>query len=315
MSDDRTNFEISELFIRAALASGIPANPDCNDGEQRGVGYYQTMTRRGFRSSTATGHLARAARRANLSVVTRSMCERVVLERGRAVGVDVRGPTGVRRLQCAREVLLSGGSIGSPHLLMLSGIGDPDHLRANRVTPLVDLPNVGRNLQDHLRIHNSFKTRVRTLNDALNSPFGRLRMGLQYVLTRRGPLTMGAAPVFCFTASDPASARPDLQFHVLPWSSDAPSTGVMDPFSGFTASLCPLRPTSRGQIRLASNDASDPPRITANYLTTKKDCADAVAALRLSREICSHAPACGCYRPRARAGPSREHRRGTTQLR
>lgn len=290
VSDDRTSFEISERFIDAARAHGIPTNRDCNDGSQFGAGHYQITARHGVRSSTATGHLRLAKSRSNLHIATGALCERILLSGSRAVGVEVLVSGRRLPLTCNREIVLCAGAIGSPHLLMLSGIGDSDHLREHQITPLIDAPEVGQNLQDHLKIHNSYRTRIKTLNDQLNSRVGRARMGLQYLLTRRGPLAMGAAPVFCFARSDSRLERPDLQFHVLPWSSAAPSTGVMDPFSGFTASLCPLRPESRGCVRLASSDARRPPRIQANYLTTQTDRRSAIAALRVSRAICRESP-------------------------
>ena len=149
---------------------------------------------------------------------------------------------------------------------------------------------MAENLQDHLKIHNSYKTTIKTLNDQLNSPFSRLALGLRFLLTRRGPLTMGAAPLFCFARTSKATRRPDVQFHVLPWSSSAPATGVMHPFSGFTASVCPLQPQSRGEIRLKSADPGVAPAIHANYLATESDRQTAIDALKISREICSRPP-------------------------
>jgi len=291
VSDDRTRFEISRLFIDAAVASGLPANPDCNDGLQEGAGYYQTTTRRGFRSSTASAYLAPASRQANLEVVSGALCERVVINKGRAVGVCYRAKNGQREhAYCAGEVLLAAGAIGSPQLLMRSGIGEADHLREHGIEPLVDLDAVGRNLQDHLRIHNSYRTRVPTLNDRLGSAIGRIGIALEYLFTQRGPMAMGAAPVFCFLKTRAEASRPDVQFHVLPWSSSEPSSGKMHPFSGFTVSVCPLRPESRGRLRLRSADASDPPLIQANYLATDRDRRTAVGAIEAARRICRHAP-------------------------
>lgn len=290
VSDDRTDFEISERFVDAAQAYGLPLNSDCNDGTQEGVGYYQTMSRAGLRSSTASGHLALAKRRPNLRVITNALCHRIVVERNRAVGIEVLVKGQVQRMRCGQEVLLSAGTVASPQLLMLSGIGDAEHLKDHDIDTVVHLPGVGQNLHDHLKIHNSYRTRVATLNDRLNSVAGRIRIGLEYLLRRRGPMTMGAAPVFCFARSSDRVSRPDIQFHVLPWSSDNPSGGIMDPFSGFTASLCPLQPESRGEIRLASSDPRHAPTIRANYLSTDTDRRVAIRAVQLSREICGEEP-------------------------
>ncbi len=291
VSDDRTSFEILRMFDQAAVASGLPANSDCNDGAQEGVGYYQTMSRNGVRSSTASGYLRRARRRPNLKVVSRRTCERITIEAGRATGVQCRDRKGRSlALRANNEVLLCAGAIGSPQLLMLSGVGNGEELMRHGIHVHADRREVGRNLQDHLKIHNSYRTSIPTLNDRLNSIAGKIGIGLQYVLTRRGPMTMGAAPVFAFARSHANKTRPDVQFHVLPWSSSDPSTGRMHPFSGFTASICPLRPESRGEIRLRSADPSEPPVIRANYLATDKDCRTAVDAIRLSRSICRRDP-------------------------
>ena len=291
VSDNRADFEICDRFVEAAVASGVPRNDDCNDGNTEGVGYYQTTTWNGFRSSTASGYLKPAKKRRNLNIVTGALCERILIEQGRAAGIAFRGKDGTSvEVNCQREVLLCAGTIGSPQLLMLSGIGDADHLRAHGITLVLDKPEVGRNLQDHLKIHNSYKTRIKTLNDRLNSIFGKLGIGRQSWLIPRGPLARVPAPVFCFPRSDLSLVSPYIQFHVLPWISDNPSTGVMHPFSGFTASLCPLRPESRGEIRLKSADPAAAPLIRANYLDTENDRRSAIEALKLSREICSHSP-------------------------
>ena len=291
ISDDRTDFEICKLFVEAAKANGISLNKDCNDGLQEGVGFYQTTTKQGVRSSTASGYLRPALRRRNLRLETRTLCTKLILEHGRAVGVqylDARGRT--RKARADREVVLSAGSVGSPHLLLLSGIGDADHLLEAGVKPEIHLPCVGRNLQDHLRIHNSYESSVATLNGRFNSLSGRFAMGIEYIFARRGPMTMGAAPAFCFTHTRADESRPDVQFNLLPWSSSDPGGGTMHAFSGFTASLCPLRPESRGSIRLKSGDPSVAPAIHANYLATQQDQRCAVDAVRRSRDICNTPP-------------------------
>ncbi|MEM9529523.1 MAG: GMC family oxidoreductase N-terminal domain-containing protein [Pseudomonadota bacterium] len=291
VSDDRTSFEICHRFHDAAAASGLSRNADCNDGNQEGVGYYQTMSRGGVRSSTASGYLGSAGGRPNLTLVRRALCERLILEGEQVRGVAFRDAAGRQKtVDCDREVLLSAGAVASPALLLRSGIGPADHLREHGINPLVDLPGVGQHLKDHLKIHNSYRTRIPTLNDQLSTLRGKAGIAWQYLTRRRGPMTMAAAPVFCFARATPEAERPDVQFHVLPWSSSEPGSGRMHPFSGFTASICPLRPESSGTIRLRSADPAAPPRIQPNYLSTPHDAATAVAAIRLSRQICRHEP-------------------------
>ena len=290
VSDTRAQFDVCNRFVEAARTHGLPANDDCNDGNQEGVGEYQTMTRYGVRASTASGHLADARRRTNLQVLTDTVCERVKIENGLAHSVELRHRGDRITVTCNREVIVSAGAVGSPQLLMLSGVGPAEHLRAFDIPVVAAIDGVGKNLQDHLKIHNSYRTSIATLNDRLNSAAGRLAMGLQYLLMRRGPLTMGAAPVFCFAHTTPQAERPDIQFHVLPWSSSDPSSGKMHEFSGFTASVCPLRPNSRGEIRLRSPKVSDQPAIDANYLSSAVDQQIAIAAVRKSRAICAESP-------------------------
>lgn len=289
-SDGRARFPVTDLFREAAIASGLPDNPDCNGADQEGVGYYQTMTWKGWRVSAAHGYLNPVRMRGNLRVETAAHVTRVIVSDGRAAQVEATRPDGTRqRWACRGEVILSAGAIGSPHLLMLSGIGPADHLRGFGIDPVHDAPLVGQRLQDHLKFHNSYRTTIPTLNAGLNSAPGRALMGLQFLLTRRGPLTMGASPVFAFLKSRPGIDRPDIQFHVLPWSSDDPSRGF-DPWPGFAVSICPIRPESRGEIRLKSPDPMAPPTMRANYLTTENDRRTILDGLKRSREICRVAP-------------------------
>lgn len=290
VSDGRAQFAVTDLFRQAALAWGLADNPDCNGAAQEGTGYYQTSTWRGWRVSAAHGYLNPVRMRGNLRIETGAFVSRVLVRDGRAVGVEVEAPDGSRRIWRARgEVVLSAGAIGSPHLLMVSGIGPGGHLRAHGVEVLRDAPLVGQGLQDHLKFHNAYRVSIPTLNDRLNSAFGRVLMGAEFLFRRRGPLTMGAAPVFAFLSSTAEVDRPDIQFHVVPWSSDNPAEGF-HPWPGFAVSICPIRPESRGEIRLKSPDVRIAPSMVANYLSTEADRQTILNGLRRAREICRLPP-------------------------
>lgn len=290
VSDGRAQFRITDLFRDAGLASGLADNPDCNGADQEGVGYYQTTTWKGWRVSAAHAYLEPIRHRRNLTVVPSTHVIGIEVQNGRAEGVRCRRRDGSQvAFRAKREVILSAGAIGTPHLLMLSGIGPAAHLAEKGIEPVLDAPAVGQRLQDHLKFHNSYRVTIPTLNNQLASPLRKALMGLQFMLTRRGPLTMGAAPVFAFLRSSAEADRPDIQFHVVPWSSDNPALGF-DRSPGFSVSICPLRPESRGWVRLGSADPMTPPLIYANYLSTKADRSTILNGLKRSQEICRFAP-------------------------
>ncbi|WP_348815623.1 choline dehydrogenase [Halomonas sp. H10-59] len=289
VSDLRLRREIAERFIEAAKASGIPENRDVNGARQEGVGYFQQTSYKGFRCSTAKAFLRPALKRPNLTLVKRAHCQRLLLEGKRVVGVEYRQGQSTHRASARLEVLLSSGAIGSPQILQCSGIGDPDHLAEVGVDCHHALPGVGENLQDHLQIRLVFKTSCRTLNDEVRHPLRKLAVGTQYALTRTGPLTLAASQVCIFTQSREGLDRPDIQFHMQPLSADKPAEGV-HPFSAFTSSVCQLRPTSRGRIRITSADPAVYPSIQPNYLSTEEDCRVAVDAIKVARRIAEQAP-------------------------
>ena len=289
VSDLRLRREIAERFIEAAKASGIPENRDVNGARQEGVGYFQQTSYKGFRCSTAKAFLRPALKRPNLTLVKRAHCQRLLLEDKRVVGVEYRQGQSTHRASARLEVLLSSGAIGSPQILQCSGIGDPDHLAEVGVDCHHALPGVGENLQDHLQIRLVFKTSCRTLNDEVRHPLRKLAVGTQYALTRTGPLTLAASQVCIFTQSREGLDRPDIQFHMQPLSADKPAEGV-HPFSAFTSSVCQLRPTSRGRIRITSADPAVYPSIQPNYLSTEEDCRVAVDAIKVARRIAEQAP-------------------------
>ena len=247
VSDLRLRRPIAEHFIQAATEIGIPFNEDYNGAEQEGVGYFQQTAYRGFRWSTAKSFLRPAKKRPNLRVLTNAQATGLILEGKRVTGLQYRQGGQQRSAMASAEVILSAGAINSPQILQCSGIGDPEQLKAVGVETRHALPGVGKNLQDHLQIRLVFKTNKRTLNDELNNWVKRMLVGMQYVLTRTGPLTLAASQVAIFTRSSDAVQRPDIQFHMQPLSADKPGDGV-HPFSAFTSSVCQLRPHSRGYV-------------------------------------------------------------------
>ena len=292
VADIRLRREVTTAFIEAARQAGIPANDDVNGATQEGVGYFQLTTHRGRRWSTASGYLRPAMSRANLRVVTGAQVTRLCVAGGRVGGVEyvVGGRKVMASATC--ETVLSAGAIGSPQLLQLSGIGDASLCREFGIAVACDLPGVGKNLRDHLQIRAVYKCRRGTLNDEINHPLRKLLMALQYLFFRTGPLTMAASQVVIFThsgvgdAADNKHARPDIQFHFQPLSSDSPGEGV-HPFSAFTSSVCQLRPSSSGSVAITSPDPFTHPSLQANYLATELDCKTAVAAMKVSRKIAS----------------------------
>ncbi len=286
VSDLRLKRPIAEKFIAAAVECGIPYNPDCNGEIQEGVGYFQQTAYKGFRWSTAKGYLRPAMKRSNLELRTRAQVLRILFDGKRASGIEYQHRGEIHTAHAKSEVILCAGSINSPQLLQCSGIGDPALLNSLDITPVHSLKGVGQNLQDHLQIRLVYKTVDRTLNDELNHPLKMLGVGLQYILTRTGPMTLAASQVYIFTRSVPDLDRPDIQFHMQPLSADKPGEGV-HPFSAFTSSVCQLRPWSRGEVRIKSKDPLVYPEIHPRYLTDDRDCTVAVNAIKCARRIAS----------------------------
>ena len=295
VSDIGERHELIEAFIGAAGQLGVPRTDDFNGARQEGAGYYQLTTRKGWRCSTATAYLKPARQRENLRIETGAHASAVRIEQGRAVGVSYRQGGQARLARCRGEVLLAAGAIQSPQLLQLSGIGPAPLLQSRGIAVVRDLRGVGENLQDHLQLRLIFEcSKAITTNDAMNSWLGRARLGLQWLLYRSGPLAVGINQGGCFMRAVPDRApTPDIQFHVSTLSADM-AGGKVHPFSGFTMSVCQLRPESRGHIRIRSADPFEPPEIQPNYLATELDRATAVAAVKAARAIAA-APAMRPY--------------------
>lgn len=277
--------KLIEAFISGAGEQGIPRNEDFNGETQEGAGYYQLTTWKGWRWSTATGYLKPARKRANLTVATGAQATRVLLEGERAVGVAYRQGGVDKEARCSAEVLLSAGSIQSPQLLQLSGIGPAELLRKHGITVVKDLPGVGENLQDHLQIRLIYESTQATTNDDLNSLFGQAKLGMQWFFKRRGPLAVGINQGGCFMRALPDEVTsPDIQFHVATLSADMAGASV-HPYSGFTLSMCQLRPKSRGHVRIRSSDPFEAPEMQPNYLSADLDRRTAIASIRAARAI------------------------------
>ena len=283
----RLTWKLLDTVRVAAEQAGIPPIPDFNTGDNEGSSYFQVNQKRGFRWSAARGFLKPVLSRPNLRLETGCHTERVLIEDGRAVGVVYRqnGVTKVARAQ--GEVILAAGAIGSPHLLKLSGIGPGEELARHGIAVAHALPGVGANLQDHLQLRMIYKVSgVPTLNEQYHSLFGRAKMGLDFALFQRGPLTMAPSQLGIFTRSRAEKESADLEFHVQPLSLGKFGE-PLHRFPAFTMSVCNLRPTSRGTLTLASADSATPPRIQPNYLTTEEDRRVAADSLRTGRRIVS----------------------------
>ncbi|MGH8758317.1 MAG: GMC family oxidoreductase [Burkholderiales bacterium] len=283
----RASWEVLDAFCDAAVECGIPRTADFNTGDNEGVGYFQVTQRNGVRMSTARAFLKPARKRSNLTVLTNTQVLRVTVQDKVATGLVVKRRGQEMVLTSKREVILSAGAVGSPQILMLSGIGDANDLQTHGIDSVQHLPGVGRNLQDHIAIRTMLRIKdTVTLNQQASSLFGRMKMGLDYIFRRRGPLTIPPALVNAFVRSDPTQPTPDLQFVCYPITYDK----LGDPphaFPGFTAGVCVLHPESRGSIRLKSADPLMPPAIHLNFLDTENDRRVAVAGLRALRKVCN----------------------------
>jgi choline dehydrogenase len=284
-SDIAVKHELVEALIAAAGELGIPRNDDFNGPVQEGVGYYQLTTRDGFRCSTAVAYLRPARARRNLDIETNAHATRLHFDGRRARGVAFRQHGREVAVEARREVILAAGALQSPHLLQLSGVGAPAVLQALGIPVVHALPGVGENLQDHLQLRVIFRcTKPITTNDVLKSFWRKMAMGANYILTRTGQMSIGINQGGMFARTDPALARPDVQFHLATLSSDMAGSPVHT-FSGFTMSVCQLNPESRGHLRPRSLDPLAAPAIQPNYLATPKDRATAVAGVRLARRL------------------------------
>lgn len=302
----RLSWPILDVFRDAAAQTGIPKTDDFNTGNNAGSSYFEVNQKRGLRWNTAKAFLKPASLRPNLTIMTGCHVERLMVDRAPANGE--RGGQGVCRgvrftgggtawmATARRETLLTAGAIGSPQLLQLSGIGPAALLQDYGIETIVDAGGVGENLQDHLQLRMVFKiTGAKTLNMLAGSWHGKLRIGLEYALRRSGPMSMAPSQLGAFARSDASLDRPDLEYHVQPLSLEK-FGDPLHAFPAITASVCHLRPSSRGQVRLVSNDSYVAPGISPRYLSTVDDRKTAAAALSLTRRIMA-APALAPFAP------------------
>jgi len=302
----RLSWPILDAFAQAAVQAGIPAVDDFNCGDNEGVGYFEVNQRRGVRWNAAKAFLRPALRRPNLQVLTGAHVTRLLLEdapagssdRLVARGVELRlGSDAPIQVRCRGEVLLSAGSVGSPQILQLSGIGDGARLQAVGVAPRHELPGVGGNLQDHLQVRAVFAVDgTRTLNTLSATMLGKARIAAEYALARSGPMSMAPSQLGAFTRSDPDRRWPNVQYHVQPLSLDAFGE-PLHAFEAFTASVCNLNPESRGEVHIRTADPAEAPLIAPRYLATEGDRRVAADSLRLTRRIAAQ-PALAPFHPR-----------------
>ncbi|HEX4181030.1 MAG TPA: GMC family oxidoreductase N-terminal domain-containing protein [Caulobacteraceae bacterium] len=292
----RLHWPILDAFRDAAEQCGIPKTDDFNRGDNFGSGLFEVTQHNGLRWSASRGFLRPVLKRPNLMVVTGAQVERVAVAGGRAAGVAFRRQGAAQTATARREVILAAGAIGSPHILQLSGIGPGALLRRHGVEVIRDLSGVGANLQDHLQIRAVYKVSgAVTLNGRASSLFGRAGIALEYALRRSGPLSMAPSQLGCFAYSSPRAGAPDLEYHVQPLSLDAFGQ-PLHRFDAITASVCNLRPRSRGTVSLRGPEPGTAPAIQPNYLSDPVDQQVAVDALRLTRRICA-APALRPFQP------------------
>jgi len=292
----RVRWDLLDAFRAAAEQAGIKSIADFNCGDNEGCCAFHVNQRRGRRVSAARAFLKPVLNRANLRLETGCLVEGLIFQGRRAVGVRWRQGGALRSARCRGEVVLAAGAIGSPQILMLSGIGPAEHLRAHGIDVLLDRPGVGANLQDHLQLRLIYKVQgITTLNERYHAPLGFVGMLAEYVLFRRGPLTMAPSQLGLFTRSDRDQPRANLQYHIQPLSLERFGEPLHE-FPAFTASVSNLRPTSRGTLRLRSREPADPPRIKPNYLTTDEDRRIAASAIRLTRRIAAQ-PALARFHP------------------
>jgi choline dehydrogenase len=288
VSNQPREFELANAVLAACEQAGVPRNPDFNGATQEGCGYYQTTTGGRRRWSTAKAYLAPARGRANLVIRTEAHATKVLIEHGRATGVEYHTPSGHQTARARGEVIVSGGAYGSPQLLQLSGLGPAEHLREMGIDVIADMPAVGGNLHDHFNTYLSWRcAKPITLNDLENSWPKKILAAARYGLFRSGPMASNGIHAGLFTRSDPRLERPDLQINLLEWSTleRTKDRVVPHPFPGFTLSPVHLAPDGRGTVRLASPDPLAPPKVLFDFLRTDYDMQALQAGIRLCRAI------------------------------
>ncbi len=291
VANKKIKLKMLDEFINAAEETGIPKVNDFNTGNNFGVGFFQfttTFNKSGLklRYSAAKGYLNPAKKRSNLQIITNAHVQKINFEGKKASGIEYFRGENLNKISANKEVILSAGSIGSPHILQVSGIGDGDKLSKIGIDSIKNLKGVGKNLQDHLMFRPVYKVKnLKSLNKKINSLFGKFLIGLEYIFNQSGPMTMGASQVCGFAKSDRSRETPNLQFHVQPISTDILGATKLHDFEGITPTVANIRPTSRGEINIVSKNIKDNPKIKMNYLSTDDDRYVAAKGLKLVRKI------------------------------
>ncbi len=291
VANKKIKLKMLDEFINAAEEKGIPKTEDFNTGDNFGVGFYQFTTSHShfglkLRYSAAKGYLNPVKSRSNLKIITNAHVQKVIFENRKAKSIQYEYENKTIEVKTNKEIILSAGSIGSPHVLQVSGIGDSNKLKNLNINVVNELKGVGKNLQDHLMFRPVYKVKnLKSLNGKINSLFGNLLIGLEYIFNQSGPMTMGASQVCGFAKSDNSRETPNLQFHVQPISTDILGATKLHDFDGITPTVANIRPTSRGEINIVSNNMKDYPKIKMNYLSTEDDRYVAAQGLKLVRKI------------------------------
>jgi choline dehydrogenase len=289
VGDGKLKREVVDTWVAAAVNAGYDENPDYNGRDQEGVGYFQLTTRNGRRCSSAVAYLRPVMARKNLQVLTNTPVTRLTFDGKTVTGVLATQNGKEIRISARREVIVAAGALASPQLLMVSGIGSVSKLQPHGIDVRHALDGVGENMQDHLQARPVYKVNVPTINTEVGNPLRQAMMGMQYALSRSGPMTMAASLGTAFLKTRADLETPDIQFHVQPFSADKPADGPHK-FSAFTTSVLQMRPESTGHLNLKSADMRDHPAIHPNYLATKTDCDTLVAGIRIARKIAQTAP-------------------------
>ena len=288
VSDQRIQLPLLNEFQNAAEEFGIPKTKDFNTGDNHGCGYFQVTEKDGFRCSTSVGYLNPIKHRKNLKIITKAHVKKINFENKTAKEVEYWQDNELKKVQANKEIILSSGAIGSPQILQVSGIGNPNKLKNLGIDMVHELKGVGENLQDHLMFRPIYKIHgIKSLNKKINSLFGNLMIGLEYIFKRSGPMTMGASQLCMFAKSDPSLELPDLQWHVQPMSMDTLGATKNHDFHAFTPTVSNIRPTSRGHVKLQSANIEDQPLIEPNYMSTQKDWEIMRRAMRLGHKLLS----------------------------
>ena len=291
VSNKKIDLKMLDEFQNAAEECGIQKTKDFNTGDNSGIGFFQFTTNHNkslfkLRCSAAKGYLNPIKNRKNLKITTKAHVQKINFDGKKAESVSFYQDNKVVTIKALREIILSAGSIGSPHILQVSGVGDSNKLKKNGIQTIHELKGVGKNLQDHLMFRPVYKVKnLKSLNGKINSLFGNFLIGLEYLFKQSGPMTMGASQVCGFAKSDPSKETPNLQFHVQPISTDILGASKLHDFDGITPTVANIRPSSRGEISIVSNDSRVNPKIKMNYLSTQDDRIVAAQGLKLVRKI------------------------------